>query len=94
MRNKKLAAKFRGLKCIACSGGPTVGDHIFAFARDTDKDIEENMWPLCIPCHDEKGRGLVDFVKKYGLEKEMLNRNCWFDGRRWRRHFKDMGDVS
>lgn len=91
MRNKKLAEKIRKQPCIVCFKKPTDCDHIFAYGRDEDKDTEENCWALCRGHHNEKGNiGLVDFVKKYNLEEEMVNRSAWFDGRRWRKHFTEI----
>jgi hypothetical protein len=87
MRDTKLAKEIRKNPCIVCGRFPVDADHILAFARDKDKDVAENMWPLCRSHHNEKALSLVDFVNKYRLHEELLNRSMWFDGRRWRRHF-------
>lgn len=91
MRNEKLAAKFRKLPCVACGNPPpNEGDHILAFGRDSDKDVEENMWALCRSCHQRKGWGLDDFVLKHELREELVRRGFWHDGRRWRRRFVEI----
>lgn len=91
MRNKKLAEKIRKQPCIVCFKSPADCDHIFNFQGDSEKDIEENCWALCRSCHILKGQiGLTEFVKRFKLEDEMLNRSAWFDGRRWRKHFTEI----
>lgn len=88
MRNKQLAEKFRTMNCIACLRTPCDGDHIKNFAGQEEKDIEENIWPLCRFCHIEKHRiGLSEFVKRHNLKEELLSRGFWFDGFKWRKHF-------
>ena len=88
MRNKQLAEKFRQMNCIVCFRKPSEGDHIKNFSGDSEKDIEENIWPLCRSCHIEKhSRGLKAFVEKHNLTEELLNRGFWFDGEKWRKHF-------
>lgn len=55
------------------------------------KDCEWNKIGLTRELHSEcHDIGLPAFVKKYGLEEEMLNRNFWSDGRRWRKHFTEI----
>lgn len=92
-RNKANAELFRGQACIVrdCNKRNTVGDHISPYKRDPRRDILENMWPLCIQHHDEKGRmPLKDFVSKHWLENELINRGffkCELTGN-WKRNFE------
>ena len=73
MKDKKLRKSFQDKPCVVCG---TVGcdpDHIQTYAVTlTDNNL--NMWPLCRKHHDEKGKGTISFVKKYGLESELKKR--------------------
>ena len=78
-RNKELAKKFKGQKCIVCNQ-PGEGDHIKHFAGDSRKDVEDNIWCLCREHHVLKHTiGLNSFVRRYGLQEELLRRGFEWD---------------
>ena len=86
-RDKKLAKSYRGAPCLICgSTETTVGDHIFTFGSRPDLDTKKGTWPLCYIHHQEKERSLKDFVFKYKLEDEMLERGFFVCPltRKWR----------
>lgn len=76
MRDKKLAARFRGSPCIIC-GAPGNGDHILNYKGWKSRDVEKNMWSLCFSHHREKTDfewGLYGFATKYNLFDELESR--------------------
>ena len=86
-RNQELAAKFRKMKCIVNNGqcvGHVVGDHIKNFAGKSERDVEFNIWPLCVKHHDEKGRSLARFAEKYNLVDELKRRGFYWCSNKWR----------
>jgi hypothetical protein len=83
-RNKKLAAKYRGVPCINCGRGGSVGDHVLNYAGIPKRDCELNLWPLCIPCHYYKTHdGLTKFVEDNNLQGILRDRGFYFD-EKWR----------
>jgi hypothetical protein len=80
-RDKKLQRKIAEQRCRACYQEPAGScDHIITVGSRPDLGKHPaNLWALCFKHHREKeDHGLTEFVFKYNLQDELLNRGFWF----------------
>jgi len=73
--------------CVVCGESAEIHHILTRASHPESKDCEWNHLELCRGHHSKiHAIGRTSFVKKYGLEQEMLDRGFFFDGKSWRKH--------